>query len=375
MLFSIFTENPYITGTSGDGTTGDMANSNSGGITDTTIGLIVGVVLIFLLGMAAFICLIKKRKAHTPPGIIELSEVDIDPGVEVIPTGSIILKKLLGKGSFGEVYQGDWNGTMVAMKRLQDTNKSKEFASEANMLWSIHHPHIVRMLGFYTLNDGDCFMVLAFAEKGSLLEFLQRNTIGLDIQLQMIGQIIKALRYLQEKKIVHRDIAARNILVDKAECMIISDLGMSRTEDYYASKDTKMPIRWCAPESLKFHQFSHKSDVWSFGVLMWEIFTHGAVPYNEIPNNKEVVTEVLNGKRLKQPPDCPDEIYHIMQSCWTEKPEDRPPLVFIFEKLHLTPEENSVQFEGSPSAVQFYEKTPARKIPYYADTRVSPNIA
>jgi len=137
------------------------------------------------------------------------------------------------------------------MKRLQDTNKSKEFALEANMLWSIHHTHIVRTLGLYTSNDGDAFMVLAFAEKGSLLEFLHQNKFGLDVQLQMIGQIIKALRYLQEKKIIHRDIAARNILVDEAEHMIISDLGMSRTEDYYASSDTKMPIRWCAPESLK----------------------------------------------------------------------------------------------------------------------------
>jgi len=282
----------------------------------------------------------------------------------------------LGKGSFGEVYQGDWKGTMVAMKRLQDTNKSKEFASEANMLWSIHHTHIVRMLGLYTSNDGDAFMVLAFAEKGSLLEFLHRNNIGLDVQLRMMGEIIKALRYLEEKKIIHRDIAARNILVDVAERMIISDLGMSRTEDYYSSTETKMPIRWCAPESLKFRQFSHKSDVWSFGVLMWEIFTHGAHPYNEIPYNNEVIDEVLNGKRLKQPPDCPDEIYHIMQSCWAKNPEDRPTYVDILEKLHLTPEENLVQLEGSPSASHsFYGKTPANKDPSYPATQVSPHVS
>jgi len=110
-------------------------------------------------------------------------------------------------------------------------------------------------------------------------------------------------------------------------------------------------------------------------VLMWEIFTYGAVPYNEIPNNKEVITEVLNGIRLNQPPDCPDEIYHIMQSCWATKPEDRPNFVDILEKLHLTPEENLVQLEGSPSAVH-YRKTPTNDmIRYYPPAQESPNVA
>jgi len=115
--------------------------------------------------------------------------------------------------------------------------------------------------------------------------------------------------------------------------MKISDLGMSRkAENYYSAQTSQIPIRWSAPEVLEYRKYSHKSDVWSFGVLMWEIFTEGKIPYKELDNN-EVVAEVLSGYRLEKPPTCPDNVFEIMMNCWAKKASERPTFEVIFDQI------------------------------------------
>jgi len=280
---------------------------------------------LFGIGVVVFVRFGKNKKSN----IIELSSIGT---IDMIPTGDITLKRKLGEGNFGEVYQGDWKGTPVAMKRLKNTNNAKEFYDEANMLWKMKHPNIVQLLGCYTSKDGDCFMILEFAEKGSLEEWIRKKKLSQQEKLQITKELIFAMRYLEGVEVIHRDLAARNILVNKAEQVMISDLGMSRKMDYYRSTGKEIPIRWSAPESLKYRKYSHHSDVWSFGVLMWEVFTDGMLPYYQY-SNEEVCNLIVQGTKLEKPIDCTDEIYNIMQSCWALDENDRPAFQKIFERL------------------------------------------
>jgi len=306
--------------------------------------------------------IVRRRSKRTDPtendegeSSIDLISMDIPPGLPEIPTGTIKLGRVLGEGNFGEVVLADWAGTPVALKRLKDTRKYKEFFAEAVILQSINHPNVVRMLGIYRPQIGDNCMVFELAEHGNLEDFLRddKNTLVLSDQLSMCKQIASGMRYLESINVIHRDIAARNVLVAADNRIKISDLGMSRNvrEDYYGSKGTQFPIRWSAPEVLEYRKFSHKSDVWSFGVLIWEIFTNGKVPYAEFENS-EVVKKVVAGMRLPKPTDCPDKIFELMQSCWQARAQDRPTFDWITEQITAAISAIPRQPEDSPPVAE-----------------------
>jgi len=191
--------------------------------------------------------------------------------------------------------------------------------------------------------------------------------------LKMIKQIVSGMRYLENCKILHRDLSARNILVAEGNKLKISDLGMSRAvENYYSAKSQEIPIRWSAPEVLEYRKFSHASDVWSFGVCCWEILTNGKIPYNEY-SNSEVVKEVLKGARLPQPTGCTDDLYKILLSCWQTEQTDRPTFERIYHVLaKIDPEEAPLEksaalekealLEKETHPNQLYGKTPKSHI-------------
>jgi serine/threonine protein kinase len=166
------------------------------------------------------------------------------------------------------------------------------------------------------------------------------------VLLYMVIQICSALAYLEKKQFIHRDRAARNCLVGERNTVKVADFGLTRyvLDDEYTSTGTKFPIKWASPEVLHFTKFSSKSDVWAYGILLWEIFSGGKSPYPSM-NNMEVVNQVTrHNYRMDRPHMCPSEIYRIMGLCWHEKPEKRPPFSELLQMVTILQDQESTDF-------------------------------
>ncbi|KAI6646789.1 Translin-associated factor X-interacting protein 1-like [Oopsacas minuta] len=165
---------------------------------------------------------------------------------------------------------------------------------------------------------------------GSLLSYLRENkliTSNIQIMLDMATQVAAAMGYLENFCFIHRDLAARNCLVGDRYLVKVADFGLTRyvvDDTYTASEGSKFPIKWAAPEVINYARFSSKSDIWSYGILLWELFTGGITPYKSFPTHQLMLEQILKGYRLEQPPTCPNHIYEIMLSCWLQSPESRP---------------------------------------------------
>lgn len=255
----------------------------------------------------------------------------------------VILEGKLGSGQFGEVRKGTCQLSRtrtvpVAVKTLKNNDPAgeKEILSEASLMKRLNHQHIVRMIG---VCKGDSLMlVMELAELGPLKKYLEKNlTIKKWHQVEMMVQICDGMTYLESMDVVHRDLAARNVLLVSEHFAKISDFGMSRMVDnnseyYRAHGPGRWPLMWYAPECLYFHKFDSKSDVWSFGVTMWEIMSNGARPY-ERKKPQQILQFIEQGNRLSKPRDCDDRIYDIMLSCWEIKKESRPNFRDLKEQL------------------------------------------
>ncbi|XP_066873462.1 focal adhesion kinase 1 isoform X12 [Kogia breviceps] len=182
-----------------------------------------------------------------------------------------------------------------------------------------------------------------------LRSFLQVRKYSLDLASLILYayQLSTALAYLESKRFVHRDIAARNVLVSSNDCVKLGDFGLSRyMEDstYYKASKGKLPIKWMAPESINFRRFTSASDVWMFGVCMWEILMHGVKPFQGVKNN-DVIGRIENGERLPMPPNCPPTLYSLMTKCWAYDPSRRPRFTELKAQLSTILEEEKVQQE------------------------------
>ncbi|KAK1804453.1 hypothetical protein P4O66_020039 [Electrophorus voltai] len=242
----------------------------------------------------------------------------------------------LGSGNFGLVWKGHWRGENVAVKTIrEDAMTEEEFKEEAEVMMKLSHPKLVQLYGLCTQRSPIC-LVFEFLENGCLSDFLrsQRGCLSKDTLLQMCLDVSEAMAYLESSNFIHRDLAARNCLVSKDLIVKVSDFGMTRyvLDDQYRSYTTKFPVKWSSPEVIKFSKFSSKSDVWSYGVLMWEVYSEGKLPY-ECRSNMEVVESLNAGQRLLQPRLCPETVYQLMQWCWKEKPDDRPSFVLLLHEL------------------------------------------
>ncbi|XP_064638569.1 tyrosine-protein kinase HTK16-like isoform X2 [Lineus longissimus] len=256
----------------------------------------------------------------------------------LIPYPSMELEREIGQGEFGSVYRGTWkkpNGKKqsVAVKTLHPeimhTASSKEqFLVEAKVMAKLDHPCIVKLIG---VSEGKLLlMVQELVAMGSLLNYLIEYPERIEKSELYLwaAQIACGMMYLETKKFVHRDLAARNILLASVKQIKISDFGLSRAvgvgSDYYqASKGGRWPVKWYAPECVYYGTFSNASDVWSFGVTLWEMFSYGAQPYEEVAA-KEVIAQIDAGERLPQPEKCPDKDYETMNKCWQYNAADRP---------------------------------------------------
>uniref|UniRef100_A0AAY4DWK2 Tyrosine-protein kinase n=1 Tax=Denticeps clupeoides TaxID=299321 RepID=A0AAY4DWK2_9TELE len=252
----------------------------------------------------------------------------------------VILGELLGKGNFGEVFKGTLRDkTPVAVKTCKEDlpqDLKIKFLSEARILKQYDHPNIVKLIGVCTQRQ-PIYIVMELVPGGDFLSFLRKKKEDLKAK-QLVKFALDAaagMAYLELKNCIHRDLAARNCLVGDSNLLKISDFGMSRQEDdgiYSSSGLKQIPIKWTAPEALNYGRYSSESDVWSYGILLWETFSLGMCPYPGM-TNQQAREQVEKGYRMSCPQKCPEEVYKIMQKCWEYKPENRPKFADIQKEL------------------------------------------
>ncbi|CAF3398988.1 unnamed protein product [Rotaria sp. Silwood1] len=247
----------------------------------------------------------------------------------------------LGQGNFGEVFRGEYRNTPVAVKILRSTiadrsSKDREiFINEALLLKRYKHKRIVNLFGIAAHHE-PLMIVMELVEKGSLRDYLKNNDFRVSQLIQICTEIAKGMAYLESNHVIHRDLAARNCLVDKNGRVKVADFGLSRClheDEEYFSQIKEFPVRWWAVEVLSNGPYTHKSDVWSYGITIWEVFSKAAVPYANIQHNHLVIDAVKRGERLKQPQKCPVNIYAIMTNCWLLNSKDRHNFEKIVELL------------------------------------------
>ncbi|XP_066572538.1 fibroblast growth factor receptor 4 isoform X2 [Amia ocellicauda] len=290
-------------------------------------------------------------------GVMEF-ELPLDPNWE-FSRDNLTLGKPLGEGCFGQVVRAEAYGlsnptqsnpeqvSTVAVKMLKDDATDKDLAdliSEMELMKVMDkHKNIINLLGVCT-QDGPLYVLVEYASKGSLREYLRaRRPPGMDYTfdvtkvpeeqltfkdlLSCAYQVARGMEYLASKRCIHRDLAARNVLVTEDNVMKIADFGLARGVhqiDYYKkTTNGRLPVKWMAPEALFDRVYTHQSDVWSFGVLMWEIFTLGGSPYPGIPV-EELFKLLKEGHRMDKPSNCTHELYMLMRECWHAVPTQRP---------------------------------------------------
>ncbi|KAM6916676.1 tyrosine-protein kinase Mer [Xenentodon cancila] len=265
----------------------------------------------------------------------------------MITRNLLSIGKVLGEGEFGSVVEGhlrklDSTSEKVAVKTMKldsfSQREIEEFLNEAACMKDFNHPNVIRLLGVCLEVASGHFpkpmVILPFMKYGDLHSFLLRSRLGdspifLPTQtlLKFMVDIALGMEYLSGRNFLHRDLAARNCMLRDDMTVCVADFGLSKkiySGDYYRQgRIAKMPVKWIAVESLADRVFTVKSDVWAFGVTMWEIATRGMTPYPGVQNH-EIYDHLVEGHRLKQPPDCLDELYEIMYSCWRADPVDRP---------------------------------------------------
>uniref|UniRef100_A0A3P8PB45 Receptor protein-tyrosine kinase n=1 Tax=Astatotilapia calliptera TaxID=8154 RepID=A0A3P8PB45_ASTCA len=310
-------------------------------------GVIGGLFIIVILALSVAVYVrrksIKKKRALRRFLETELVEPLTPSGTAPNQAQLRILKetelkrvKILGSGAFGTVYKGIWvpEGETVkipvAIKILNETTGPKanvEFMDEALIMASMEHPHLVRLLGVCL--SPTIQLVTQLMPHGCLLDYVHehKDNIGSQLLLNWCVQIAKGMMYLEERRLVHRDLAARNVLVKSPNHIKITDFGLARLldgdEKEYNADGGKMPIKWMALECIHYRKFTHQSDVWSYGVTIWELMTFGGKPYDGIPT-REIPDILEKGERLPQPPICTIDVYMVMVKCWMIDADSRP---------------------------------------------------
>ncbi|XP_066534640.1 proto-oncogene tyrosine-protein kinase receptor Ret isoform X2 [Hoplias malabaricus] len=300
---------------------------------------------------------------------IDNFKIPEDPKWE-FPRKNLVLGKTLGEGEFGKVVKatafrlkGKAGYTTVAVKMLKENashSELRDLLSEFTLLKQVNHPHVIKMYGACS-QDGPLYLIVEYAKYGSLRNFLRESRkvgpsyIGSDANrnssylenpderaltmgdlISFAWQISRGMQYLAEMKLVHRDLAARNVLVAEGRKMKISDFGLSRDvyeEDSYVKRSKgRIPVKWMAIESLFDHIYTTQSDVWSFGVLLWEIVTLGGNPYPGIAPER-LFNLLKTSYRMEKPENCTEEMYSLMLRCWKQEPDKRPTFSEISKEL------------------------------------------
>lgn len=253
----------------------------------------------------------------------------------------IVLKKEIASGNFGKVYLGIYKPKemQVAVKKSNKSmseDETNKFVREGVTLAKLSHPNIVGLIGIVVQQQP--MIVMEYVPGGDLhtyLTHLKGRPTYLPTLIKMCEDAACGMAYLEKKGVIHRDLAARNCLVDKSRVKI-NDFGMSREEDIYMRQSSdNFPVRWTAPESLTNEVYTSKSDVWSFGILMWEIFSRGDQPYPDISKNYTVAEKVKRGYNMDAPAETPEGCYNLMKNCWEFNPNDRYSFKRIKQELKV----------------------------------------
>ncbi|GAB1869188.1 Fibroblast growth factor receptor [Camponotus japonicus] len=274
------------------------------------------------------------------------------------------LGSTLGEGAFGKVVRAETNTgksgipSVVAVKMLKEGHTDTEMmdlVSEMEMMKMIgKHVNIINLLGACTQN-GPLYVVVEFAPHGNLRDFLrdhrptsgyeptigqeskERKTLTQKDLVSFAYQVARGMEYLASRRCIHRDLAARNVLVSDEYVLKIADFGLARDihcHDYYRkTTDGRLPVKWMAPEALFHRVYTTQSDVWSYGILLWEIMTLGGTPYPSVPSVEKLFQLLRTGHRMEKPPCCSIEIYMLMRDCWSYQPSERPTFVELVEDL------------------------------------------
>ncbi|XP_071344163.1 ephrin type-B receptor 3-like isoform X9 [Trachinotus anak] len=334
--------------------------------------LIVGSVtaaFVFIIAVVviAIVCLRKQRNGSESEYTEKLQQY-ITPGMKVyidpftyedpneavrefakeIDVSCVKIEEVIGAGEFGEVCRGRLKlpgrrEIIVAIKTLKvgyTDRQRRDFLSEASIMGQFDHPNIIRLEGVVT-KSRPVMIVTEFMENGALDSFLRLND-GQFTVIQLVGMlrgIAAGMKYLSDMNYVHRDLAARNILVNSNLVCKVSDFGLSRfLEDdptdptYTSSLGGKIPIRWTAPEAIAYRKFTSASDVWSYGIVMWEVMSYGERPYWDM-SNQDVINAVEQDYRLPPPMDCPTALHQLMLDCWVKERNLRPKFTQIVATL------------------------------------------
>ncbi|XP_014036776.1 melanoma receptor tyrosine-protein kinase [Salmo salar] len=373
-------------GCSGPGLSG--CSTRGGHVASVVVARVVGGLLVFVvLALGVFVLLRRRHivRKRTLRRLLQEREL-VEP---LTPSGEApnqallrILKetefkkiKVLGSGAFGTVFKGMWipEGENVkipvAIKVLREATSpkaNKEILDEAYVMASVEHPHVCRLLGICLTSTVQ--LITQIMPYGCLLDYVKENkdNIGSQCLLNWCVQIAKGMNYLEEHHLVHRDLAARNVLVKTPHHLKITDFGLAKLltadEKEYHADGGKVPIKWMALESILHWTYTHQSDVWSYGVTVWELMTFGSKPYDGIPAI-EIAGVLEKGERLPQPPICTIDVYMIMVKCWMIDAESRPrfrELISEFSKMARDPSRYLViqgddrMYLPSPTEPMFY---------------------
>ncbi|XP_056306216.1 epidermal growth factor receptor-like [Danio aesculapii] len=350
-------------------------------------GVVGGMLLVMIILLFIFVIFRRRhiRRKRTLRRLLQEREL-VEP---LTPSGEApnqallrILKetelkkiKVLGSGAFGTVFKGLWipEGEdvkiPVAIKVLREVaspKANKEILDEAYVMAGVDNPHVCRLLGICLTSDVQ--LITQIMPFGCLLDYVRENkdNIGSQTLLNWCVQIAKGMSYLEERHLVHRDLAARNVLVKTPNHVKITDFGLARLlsadEKEYHAEGGKVPIKWMALESIRHWIYTHQSDVWSYGVTVWELMTFGSKPYNGIPA-REIADILEKGERLPQPNICTIDVYMIMVKCWMIDADSRPhfrELVVEFSKMARDPSRYLViqgddhMYQPSPTDSRFF---------------------